>query len=215
MLSVFERIDMPRQRERVRLESGLRLDLNNLRRQGFVVPGRGTPPKNIVWRDAASSELIAFGLTYSNMQWPNEGGSLHITLGTLTQDIRLQAVPRHFGGYQWYFVCPFTSKLCSVLWLLPRVDKFGSRKTWGRRVAYSSQFATAHDRAIFSARHIHYQLGAKGRIAMDDPLPPKPKGMHLRTYDKFAARCERYGNISRNCFFDKVVCLSDRLLRTR
>jgi hypothetical protein len=206
---------MPRNRERVRLESGLSIDLNNLRREGFVVPGRCTVPRNIVWKDVPSGELIASGSCYSDAQWPEEGGSLNITLGGLRQKLRLRAVPRHFGGHQWYFVCPFTSRLCSVLWLLPRADKFGSRQTWGRRVAYSSQFATAHDRAIYSARHIHYQLGAKGRIAMDDHLPPKPKGMHWRTYDKLAARCERYENISRNCFFDKAVWLSDRLLRMR
>jgi len=206
---------MPRHRERVRLESGLRLDLNILRREGFVVPGKSTVPRNIVWRDAASGDLIAFGSIHSDAEWPEEGGSLHITLGTLRQNIRLQAVPRHFGGHQWYFVCPFTSKLCSVLWLLPGIEKFGSREAWGRHVAYSSQFATAHDRAIFSAHHIHYRLGAKGRIAMDDPLPPKPKGMHCRTYDKLAARGDRYKNIAANCFFEKVVWLSNRLLKMR
>jgi hypothetical protein len=198
---------MSRWRERARLESGLRLDLNNLRREGFVVPGSGTVPRNIVWKDAASGELIAFGSCYSDAQWPEKGGSLNITLGGLRQEIRLQAVPRHFGGHQWYFVCPFTSRLCSVLWLLPRADKFGSRETWGRRVAYSSQFATARDRALFSARHIHYQLGAKGRIAMDDQLPSKPKGMHWRTYDKLTARCGRYENIAKRQFLAIAVRL--------
>ena len=180
-----------------------------------MVPGKGTFPRNICWRDAATGELIAFGSIHSDAQWPEEGGSLHITLGLLSQDIRLQAVPRYFGGHQWYFACPFTNKLCSVLWLLPGVEKFGSRQTLGRWSAYSSQFATEHDRAIFSARHIHYQLGAKGRIAIDDPLPPKPKGMHWRTYDKLAARCERYENIAKNCFLEKVVRLSNRLLEIR
>ena len=69
---------MPRHRERARLESGLRLDLNNLRREGFVVPGKGTFPRNICWRDAATGELIAFGSIHSDAQWPEEGGSLRV-----------------------------------------------------------------------------------------------------------------------------------------
>ena len=85
-----------------------------------MVPGSGTVPRNIVWRDAGSGELIAFGSCYSDAQWPEEGGSLNVSLGGLRQEIRLQAVPRHFGGHQWYFVCPFASRLCSVLWLLRR-----------------------------------------------------------------------------------------------
>ena len=70
----------------------------------------------------------------------------------------------------------------------------------GTPIAYSSQFATVRDRALFSARHIHYRLGAKGRITMDDQLPPKPKGMHWRTYDKLAARHQRYENVRRAIF---------------
>ncbi len=67
---------MPRWRERAHLESGLRLDLNNLRREGFVVPGGGTVPRNIVWREAASSELIAFSSCYSDAQWPDRASPL-------------------------------------------------------------------------------------------------------------------------------------------
>jgi hypothetical protein len=85
---------MPRYRERVCLESGLRLDLNNLRRQGYVKRGRDTAPKSICWRDAASGRAIAFGSIYSHAESPSEGGSLHIAIEELSQNIRLKAVPR-------------------------------------------------------------------------------------------------------------------------
>jgi hypothetical protein len=46
---------------------------------------------------------------------------------------------------------------------------------------------------------------------MDNQLPPKPKGMHWRTYDKLAARCGRYENIAKRQFFGMAVRLMDRL----
>jgi hypothetical protein len=91
---------MPRHRERARLESGLKLDLNNLKRQGYVKPGKDTAPKSICWREAISGEIKAFGSIYSHAESPSGGGLLHITIEELSQNIRLQAVPRPYGGRQ-------------------------------------------------------------------------------------------------------------------
>ena len=33
-------------------------------------------------------------------------GSLRIQIGELDQTIILIALPRHYGGRQWYFMCP-------------------------------------------------------------------------------------------------------------
>jgi hypothetical protein len=44
-------------------------------------------------------------------------GSLKIVvIGRLEQRLDLIAEPRHFGGRQWYFVCPITARKCSVVW---------------------------------------------------------------------------------------------------
>jgi hypothetical protein len=43
-------------------------------------------------------------------------GLFRIQLGSLDQRIVLTARPRHFGGRQWYFVCPVGNRLVSVLW---------------------------------------------------------------------------------------------------
>jgi hypothetical protein len=196
---------MPRYRERVRLEDGLKLDLNNLKRQGYVKPGKSTVSKSICWREAISGEIIAFGSIYSHAESPSEGGSLHIAIEELSQKIRLQAVPRPYGGHQWYFVCPVAGRLSSVLWMPPGARKFGSRETWGRQVAYSSQFAAPHDRAEVSVCKIRYRLGGKGRIGMDDPLPPKPKWMRWRTYEKLTDRCAAYEDIAEEHLFRVVA----------
>ena len=64
-----------------------------------------------------------------------------------SQLIALEACERHFGGWQWYFVCPRTGLKASVLWMPPGARSFASRKRWGRQVAYHSQFLSEIDRA--------------------------------------------------------------------
>jgi hypothetical protein len=43
--------------------------------------------------------------------------------------------PRYYGGHQWFFVCPVTGGLATVLWRPPGASKFCSRQAWGRQVA--------------------------------------------------------------------------------
>ena len=45
---------MPRPLQRVRLESGFKLNLNSLARRGFIKPGATTGPVGIAWTDDAS-----------------------------------------------------------------------------------------------------------------------------------------------------------------
>jgi hypothetical protein len=56
------------------------------------------------------------------------------------QEIRFASRPRHFGGRQWYFECPVTGRLASVLWRPNGASRFASRQAWGNRVAYRSQY---------------------------------------------------------------------------
>ena len=106
----------------------------------------------------------------------------------LDQRIILVARPRHFGGAQWYFVCPVMNRRASALWMPPGAERFCSRQTWGRRVvAYRSQFRGADDRAHAGKARIKVRL-----IGDCDPdewdLPPKPKWMRWRTYNRYVDR---------------------------
>src|SRR6476659_4604311 len=128
---------MPKPRQRVCLESGLKFDLNKLRRQGLVRP-RTKCGAVIRWTNTYTGEEIANGVITSNMEG-TYGGWLRIQLGKLDQTIILVPKPRHFGGYQWYFVCPAMNRYSSVLWMPPGATRFRSRQAWGRQVAYASQ----------------------------------------------------------------------------
>ena len=105
---------MPRPLQRVRLESGLKLNVNRLVRRGFIKPGAFTGPVGITWTEKCTGHEIASGLITADMGG-NEGW-FRIKLGHLDQRIMLTTKRRHFGGRQWYFVCPYTNRPASVLW---------------------------------------------------------------------------------------------------
>jgi hypothetical protein len=125
----------------------------------------------------------------------NYEGWFRIQIGSLDQRIILVPKPRHFGGQQWYFMCPVMNRCASVLWRPPGANRFCSRQTWGsRRVAYCSQFLDPDNRAH------HGKAKIKKRLIGDcDPdeweLPPKPKWMRWHTYNRLVERFDSYEEI--------------------
>ena len=111
---------------------------------------------------------------------------------------------RHFGGVQWYFLCPVLGRRASVLWKPPGAGYFASRQAWGRRVAYRSQFQPWQDRALFRAREIRFRLGGEDFIALDEMPPPRPRGMHLRTYEMQLARLKAF-EARHNLYMEKLI----------
>src|SRR5262245_20311285 len=106
---------MPRPGYRARLENGFKLDLNRLVRRGFVRPGARTGPVGITWTHSYWGELGS-GLIWADMTGDWDGW-FRISLGQLDQRISLVPRRRHFGGVQWYFVCPSMNRRASVLWM--------------------------------------------------------------------------------------------------
>ena len=126
-------------------------------------------------------------------------GWLRIQIGSLDQRIMLVPRPRHFGGHQWYFVCPVMNRYASVVWMPPGATRFCSRQTWRRQVAYGSQFETPVDRAHRGQAKIRSRL-----IGDCDPdewdLPRKPKWMRWQTYKRHVAKFDRYEELlDRQC----------------
>lgn len=87
---------MPRVRQRVCLESGLKLDLNKLMRQRLLQPGCRVGPYYFRWTNTYTGEQVATALISANMG-PQQGW-LRIQLGSSDQSVDLVSQPRHFGG---------------------------------------------------------------------------------------------------------------------
>jgi hypothetical protein len=183
---------MPRSRQRVCLQDGLKLDLNRLARRGFIKHGANIGGRGIIWTHSYWGE-IASGTISADMS-SNDVGWLRVQLGNLDQRIILFPRARHFGGRQWYFVCPATNHLASVLWRPNGATRFCSRQAWGRQVAYQSQFNDATNRAHGGIARIKSRL-----IADLDPdewnFPPKPKWMRWATYSRYQRQFERCEDI--------------------
>lgn len=183
---------MPRSRERVCLQDGLKLDLNNLARTNYIQRGALTGLRRITWTHSYWGK-IASGAISADLSGDVVGWFRIELDGGLDQRIILTARRRHYGGKQWYFICPVTNRRVSVLWKPNGATQFSSRQTWGRRVAYQSQFRDAADRAHGGIARIKSKL--IGDLDPDEwDLPPKPKWMRWATYDRYVKQHERYSD---------------------
>jgi hypothetical protein len=169
---------MPRDRQRLTLESGPKLDLAKL-----IPSGAGKPGSHIQCvLTYGSGETIT-----ANLKLSDYGGLLELSNHGNQQSFALVSHPRHFGGLQWYAICPRTGRRVRVLYRPLGATFFASRYAWGRRAAYASQFLDPIGRA--------WRTKAKVKAALlgdEDPdewdLPPKPKGMRWATYERWVAK---------------------------
>jgi hypothetical protein len=137
-----------------------------------------------------TSGLITADATGPDDWFPNETWCC-VKIGDLNQRIDLASHPRHFGGRQWYFTCPYTSLRVSVLWKPTNARDFASRQHWRR--LYRSQCSDWIQRAHMGKARINKRLCEIGGF---DPtewdLAPKPKWMRWRTYERAEEQFDRY-----------------------
>ncbi len=179
---------MRKQRLRVCLEQGPSLDINMLARTGMIVFGDITLARKISWGRAPG--YIWTADISANLLSP-QGGWIQVDLQGTCQRIRVISEGRHFGGLQHYFLCPVTKRRASVLWRPPGTDEFRSRLGWGKSVAYITQIGSWIDRAHRGKEKIkNILLG--GEDPDDWDLPPRPKWMRVKTYDKYVEKFDHY-----------------------
>jgi hypothetical protein len=151
---------MPKPRQRVCLQHGLKFDINKLARQGLLQPGAKAAPFMFRWTNNYTGETVATALITTHLL--DYAGWFRIQMGELDQWIDLVS--------------------------------FGGRHEWETQVAYASQFDTPVDRAHRGKAKIKAKL-----IGTCDPdewdLPPKPKWMRWRTYNKHVDKFDCYEGV--------------------
>ena len=174
---------------RARLECGIKLNINWLVQAGAIRSGARLESRT-AWPNSYWGELTA--IMEAKISGTEEGWfRIRIEEIGLRQRINLVSRPRHFGGRQWYFICPYTSRRVSVLWMPPGARYFASRQRWGRSVAYASQCAYRGKAKINS------RLCSIGGFDPDEwDLPPKPKWMRWRTYNRLVEKFDRYEEVA-------------------
>lgn len=108
--------------------------------------------------------------------------------GPQNYPVSMVTTPCRFGGRRWWWVCPETRRWVRKLYLPNGGNRFLSRGRGGYRLDYASQRQGQLDRIHARSRKLYRKLGADYDGPLSDTWPPKPKGMHWRTY---AAICDK------------------------
>ena len=121
--------------------------------------------------------------------------------------VSIEWTPCHFGGKRPWFLCP-NLRCKRRVRILYGGSIFACRTC--HRLAYPSQRESPADRAASRANAIREGLGGSGTFF--DPLPPKPKGMHSRTYARLQARYARHCAASLMDFFQRFGMMPEEAL---
>lgn len=104
------------------------------------------------------------------------------------QDVR-EVVPvvetaTNFGGRQQWFTCLSCGGRARIIY---GGTRFRCRGCHGLR--YNSQYESPLERIASRCHEIRSRLGHRGPL--DDPFPPRPKGMRRKTYERLRAADRR------------------------
>jgi hypothetical protein len=166
------------------VEDALVFDLATLNQDRRWIPGTAMGGS---WEVATPFGRGSMTITYDGDLTNLDEPSVHISYwvrGMMRrQTLRLAATRLRLGGVRLWFVCPVTGKRARALYLPEGQHRFASREAY--RLSYRSQGETDLFRRITRAQNIRARLG--GNVSIYSPFPPRPRGMHRRTYERLRA----------------------------
>jgi hypothetical protein len=154
------------------------VDLAWLNHEKLLTPGRSS---TIRWsragRPTGSIGIVAhqrgIGITYRTRPWGGEWQEVD-------ELIPFAVTATNFAGRRKWFKCLSCGRACRVLYGRSRF-----RCRLCHHLKYGSQSEPRYQRAIGRAQKIRMRLG--GSASLNELFPPKPKGMHWKTYHRLMA----------------------------
>ena len=162
-----------RQRYACKTDTLHKLALASFNREWFVTGYNGT----VTWsRNGRKTGSIGYRLWPDKMQLYYS----HTSEGTkreIEDTFTFAFTAQPFGGQRRWIVCPSCQRRCSVLYGGAR---FRCRYCHG--AVYPSQYERFPQLPWSRCHRVRDRLG--GEPGLSSPFPPKPKGMHWRTYNR-------------------------------
>ena len=161
-------------------EGNHRIDIKYLKKRGWLKSGYryslgwnidGEPSGNINYTAHETYLVLDFRVRdYGEDEWT-----------PVKQTVWIDNTRPNFGGLRQWLVCPRCRSRCRILY---GGSRFYCRKC--HRLKYQSQGEDSVQRAITRAQATRKRLG--GDQSIDWPFPPRPKGMHWKTYYKLEVK---------------------------
>jgi hypothetical protein len=180
-----------------------RIDLRYLKRNNFLEPGYSG---SLYWSCGRRStgsvgfESRWYGIAL-NYNVRNRSGEWE----EVEDWIPFEWTEQHFGGQRQWFSCPGCKRNCLVLY---GGAYFRCRKCYN--LAYSSQNERPAPRLRRRAGRIMEKIGGSVDDLDADFYPPKPKGMHWKTYNQLCDKSDEICELS-NYHFAKDIARFLRL----
>ena len=151
-----------------------RIDIQDLKRTSGLEPGTRGQVGRFVKGDLVNFAMFEIKKDRVMLEYEYQAPESEAQL--VVETIWLAHTPCNFGGKRAWFSCPQCCERAAVLF---RVDRrFRCRKC--HNLSYPTQSWGEFDRSGNKARKIRVKLGGSGGLG--EKFPPKPLGMHLRTY---------------------------------
>jgi hypothetical protein len=169
--------------QRTLVEDCLILDANELASQGCFQVGSLTSKENC-WK--VDGEIVAKAVLEIDLRCDRYQPQLRLTLSRphhedVSQMIALRDITPTYGGIRWFFKARNGAR-CQKLYMTPRSNRFGTRQEF--QLTYRSKRLCPSARARWRAQQLRESLPG----ARFDHYPPRPRGMHQKTYDRLVSQ---------------------------
>jgi hypothetical protein len=192
--------------QRTLVEDCLILDANELARQGCFQVGSLTSKENC-WK--IDGVTVAKAVLEIDLRCDRYQPQMRLTLSRphhedVSQMIALRDITPTYGGIRWFFKAR-NGERCQKLNLPPRSNRFGTRKEF--QLSYRSKRLSPPARARWRAQQLRESLPGSAY----QKYPPRPRGMHRKTYDRLVSQLREADDKVRDVWQESLMKAGERL----